>query len=164
MRRERVGARLDDEVRITARLLRGEDLLDHLLGRDDLLALHVAAALGPDLVLEHHAGHARVLERAHRVVDVDGVAVAGVGIGEQCEIGAAREYAHRGEVVLETHQADVGHAEPRLAEAAAGDEGRVETHVLDEPRAEAVVHRRQRQDFRRIDEGSQGLGMSHVVS
>ena len=88
VRRQHVGARLDDEIGIDARVRRGADLLHHLLGGDHFLALQVAAALRPHLVLEHQAGHARALERAHRVMHVDRIAVAGVGVGEQQEIRA----------------------------------------------------------------------------
>jgi len=35
------------------------------------------------LILEHEAGNARALERAHGVMHVDRVAVAGVGVGEE---------------------------------------------------------------------------------
>ena len=60
----RVGARDDEQVALAARVRRGADLGGVLLRRDDLLALEMAALLGPDLVLEEDAGRARVLEVA----------------------------------------------------------------------------------------------------
>ena len=47
-----VGARDDQQIGIGARVHRGLDLCDHLGGRDDLLALEMAAALREHLVLD----------------------------------------------------------------------------------------------------------------
>jgi len=99
-----------------------------------------AAALRPHLVLEHQAGHTRALERAHRVMNVDRIAVPGVGVGEQQQIRAQRDRARGGDVFFQAHQPHVGLAKPRLADSAAGDEGGGVTHFRDQPRAEAVEH------------------------
>ncbi len=59
-RGEHVGAGVDDEVRVepVADRRAGPHLAGHLVGVDALLARHVTAALGKDLVLDVHAGHA----------------------------------------------------------------------------------------------------------
>src|ERR1700754_3804595 len=48
---------------------------DGLLDRNDLLPLHMAAAFGPDLVLDEQAGDAGALESLDREIDVERVAV-----------------------------------------------------------------------------------------
>src|SRR6185437_11262410 len=108
----------------------GADLLGALLGRDDLLALHVPAALRPDLILDHDAREARLLERAHREVHVHGVAIAGIGIGEQRQIAARRDGAADTQVLLHPHHAEIGPAEAGLADAGTGDEARREAGRL----------------------------------
>ena len=61
-----VGSRLDGEMGIGAGVGRRLDLLDHLIGADDLLAGHMPAAFRPHLVLDHDAGEAGILEGADR--------------------------------------------------------------------------------------------------
>src|SRR5713101_2525140 len=46
--------------------------------------------------LRRDTGHARTLERAHGVMHVDRVAVAGVAVGEEQQIGARRDRARGG--------------------------------------------------------------------
>ena len=69
--------------RRAARLDRGAHLLDHLARVDHVLAVHVAAALGRDLVLDVQRGDPGRLVLAHRAHDVERVAVAVVGVGDQ---------------------------------------------------------------------------------
>ncbi len=77
-----IGARDDEEVLVPPRADRGLDLRHHVCCRDHVLAGHVAAALGRDLVLQENRG------RAHRLVALDGVgdvldvAVAGVAVDQ----------------------------------------------------------------------------------
>ena len=55
--------------------------LNHLVGRDDLLALEVAAALGCDLIFQQDSGGTRSLELTDRAHDVMQIAVARVAVG-----------------------------------------------------------------------------------
>ena len=57
-------------------------LPDHLVGADQQLAAHVPALLGHHLVLELDPGDAGLLVELHGADDVDRVAVAGVGVGD----------------------------------------------------------------------------------
>ena len=61
---QRVRARDDQRLVGASRRDGGADLDHHLLGRDHLLALHVAAALRRDLVLDLHRVRADGLELA----------------------------------------------------------------------------------------------------
>ena len=155
VRREHVGARLDHEIGIDACLRGGADLLHHLFGGDDFLAFHVAAAFRPHLVLEHQSGDASALERTHGVIRVERVAVAGVAVGQQQQVGARGDRARGGDVLVEPHQPDVGLAQTGLADAAAGDERGAIAGLAHQSRAESVVHTRQHQDFRCFDERSE---------
>ena len=62
---------------------RGADLAAHLGRRDQRLAVEMAAALGKVLVLELDRVGAGALELAHGALDVERVAVAGVGVDDQ---------------------------------------------------------------------------------
>src|ERR1700722_14150549 len=73
-----VGPGDDHEVGLGAGLHRRADLLDHLLGRDDQLALHVAALLRGHLILDVNPGGPGRLVGAHGADHVQRVAVAGV--------------------------------------------------------------------------------------
>ncbi len=157
MRREDVGARLQDEIRIDARLGRRVDLLHHLLGGDDFLALHVTAALRPHLVLEHQAAHARALEGAHRMPYVDRVAVAGVGVGEERHPGARHQRARPGDIFLQPHDAHVGLSHAALRDPRSGDESDRIARLLDEPRAESVEDPRHHRDLGGVDHLAQAF-------
>jgi len=112
--RKGIRARHHDKGRIAARVAYRVHLLHHLLRRDDLFALHVPAALGPGLVLNHQAGHPRLLKGARRVVHVDGIAIARVGIRQQGEGAARRQSRDSRQVELESHQAHITPAQEGL--------------------------------------------------
>ena len=157
MRGQHIGARLDDEIRIDARLGGRMDLLHHFVGGDHFLATHVAAALRPYLVFEHQARDAGALERAHGVISVERIAVAGVAIGEQSQIRAAGYRARGGNIFFEPHQTDVRLAEARLAHSTPGNEcGRV-AELADEPGAESVEYAGENEDVGRFDQRTQAL-------
>ena len=94
--RARVGAGDDQQLAVAARLDRGAHLLDHLGRVDHLLALHVAAALRRDLVLDVQRGDAGRGVLAHRAHDVERVAVAVVGVGDQRHARPPARAAARG--------------------------------------------------------------------
>jgi len=151
----RVGARDDDEIGIEARIARRLHLLYHFFRRNHALARHVAAALGPHLVLEHDRRHARLLEGARREIDAHRVAVTGVGIRAQQQVGAVGEAPRIADVLFQPHHAAVRPAQAALRRAGSGDGARLETEVLGEARAVAVVDAGGNQDFGSIDELSE---------
>src|SRR3990172_2327223 len=79
----RVGASDAPQVGAAAGVGGGAQLGRLLLGRDDPLALEVAALLGPLLVLQDDARDAERHALAHRAHDVERVAVASVHIGDE---------------------------------------------------------------------------------
>ncbi len=91
-RRDRVGSRDDEEVRVRARLDRGADLSLELGEGNDLVTREMSAALGRHLVLEVECRHPRALVQPHRPPHRERVAVARVGVGDE------RDSDRRGEV------------------------------------------------------------------
>src|SRR5581483_10791697 len=93
----RVGARDDEKIIVFSGLHGSAQFFQLLIERDNLLALHMAAALGPVLVLEKHAGGAgpdQILYRAH---DVDRIAVAGVSVDDDRRVGHSTDTLRRGD-------------------------------------------------------------------
>src|SRR5258708_5182226 len=83
---------------------RGADLCDVVLLRDDLLAFEMAAFLRKFLILDVNPGNAAALEFAHRAKDIELVAVAGIGIGDDGQLdgggnasGIGHHLGHRDE-------------------------------------------------------------------
>src|SRR6185503_21277390 len=91
----RIAARDQHEVRVelAPHAVGRADLADHLLQRYHLLAGYVAAALGRDLVLDVDGGGAGAHEFLHGAHDIDGVAEAGIGIGDDRDLHGARDVA-----------------------------------------------------------------------
>ena len=87
-----------------------------MLGRvHHLLARHVAALLGPDLVLEEDPGGAGVLQVADGAHHVDGVSVARVGVDDHRRVGDAADRAGGLDHLGLGEEAEVGLAQPRGA-------------------------------------------------
>src|SRR5437764_4350086 len=74
------------EVGVLPGINGGAYLLDHLVFSNDLLALHVAAFLGPDLVLDVDSSHACPLKLADGALHIDRVTIASIGIGDERSI------------------------------------------------------------------------------
>ena len=106
---------------------------------DHLLALHVAAALRRDLVLDVQRGDPGRGVLAHRAHHVERVAVAVVGVGDQRHAHRLREPPRVAGHLVEREQADVGPAEQRGRRAEAGHVDGGEAGALDQPRRQRVV-------------------------
>ena len=79
----RVGAGDDEEIVRRTRAGGGADFRRALLERDDLFALHVAAAFGQHLIFELDRRGAGLLVGAHQALDVGDAAMAVVAVGDQ---------------------------------------------------------------------------------
>ena len=159
-----VGAADDDEVAIATGLDGGVELGDLLLGGDDALVLEVAALLRPLLVLEDDAGDARLDALADGADDVEGVAVAGVHIGDEGDVDGADDVAHALHRLGHGQEADVGGSEGGGGEAEACREERLEAGLLGEARGEGVVGARQDDDLGAVEHGAEGGGVVHGAS
>jgi hypothetical protein len=110
----------------------GLDLGNRLLGADDLLAREMTAALRMHLVFQLYAVGPGPLQRAHRVIDVERIAKAGVGIDDQRQLHRIADARRVLGDFMQAHEALVGHGKPHIGHAGAGDVDGLEAQVFDE--------------------------------
>ncbi len=137
--RQAVGAGDDHEVLVGPRRDGRLQLADHLAGRDHVLALHVAAALGRLLVLQVDARHAARLVVVHRADHVDRVAVAGVGICDHRDGDRLRHAPGVLDHLAARQQRHIGTAEQGAGGGEAAHVDDVEAGLLDQPSGQPVV-------------------------
>ena len=85
--------------------------------RDHALVGEMAAALGKGLVLDLDRGGARALEQPDRPLDVQRIAVAGVGVDDDRRRHALADMGERIGDLAHRDEADVGPAEPGIGDA-----------------------------------------------
>ena len=144
--RARIGARENPGFRIDPLRTCRPDLCFRQFGRDDLLADHVPAALGPLLVLDQDGAHAHALIGLYRVHHVLDVAVAVVAVDEHRQVAGRHDVAHGRRDFAKTLQPDVGYAITRADRREAADEIGLEADPLDQPGAERVMRARNNQN------------------
>ena len=109
------------------------------------------AALGRHLVFDVQRRDAGLLVLLHGPYDVDRVAEAGVGVGDDrqgagsCDATGVVDHLGHG------HEPDVGTAEHRRRGAEARHVDGLETRLLDEAGAERVVHTRREHGIARLE-------------
>ena len=122
----------------------------------------MAAALGRDLVLDDQGGDSGALIGADGAGDVDRVAEAGVGVGQDRDLDRVGEAAvvvgHLGQAQLP----DVGGADQAGGRGIAAADHGLETRLGGQAGAECVKNARQNQDFLGFDQIAEPLGGSHV--
>ena len=114
------------------------DPVGSFVGRDDGLAVEVAASLGYHLVLDLHGGGARRLDLGDGAPHVERSAEAGVDVDDQRQRRGRGDAPSRHDDVVETEQTEVGEAERRRRQGEPGDVGGGEPGLLDQPAAEGV--------------------------
>ena len=158
----RVGARDDDEIGIGARRQRGFEFSFHLRQWDDFFAVEMAAALGRDLVLDMNGSDANAFELTHGAHQIDGIAVAGVGIGDH------RNFHHRDDLrcpfdgFRHAHQANVRDAHAP-GDRAAAEIRRFVAGFLDKPRRKAVEAAGRDEELIALQQFFEGLPWTHVI-
>src|SRR4029079_7214842 len=105
-----VGARQDPGFRIEPLRARGPDLGFGQFDRHHLLAGHMAAALGPLLVLDQDRADAHTLVALHGVHHFLAVAVAVVAVDEHRQVARRHDVAHAGGDLTKALEPDIGHA------------------------------------------------------
>ena len=118
-----IGAGQDADVQpeFLARLGRRPYAHQGLGAVDDRLAGRMAAALRPDLVLDHGAGEPRLRIAADGASDIDGIAVPGIGVAEH------RQVRRLADVASLVHDLAVGD-QPRVRHAQTGGRDRESAH------------------------------------
>ena len=148
----------------TPRVDRRLDLAHHLRRRNQHLVVEMAAALGEILVLELDGVGAGALEQAHRALDIERVAVAGVGIDHEMRRHAVADQADGLDHLAHADQPDIGAAQPRIGDGRAGDVERLEAGLFGDQRGERVIDARRDQDRRARETGAQGfLGHAFTI-
>ena len=113
-------------------------LLEKLVHGDDVLQPGVVGGpLGEELVLDVDAGHARLLEGAHRVHGVHRLTVARVGVNDDRQRHRPHHPLGHRELLGHGHQR-LGHRQVRAGDVAAAVDG-VEAQRLHQPRRNGVV-------------------------
>ena len=134
-----VGAGHNHEVGVHAGIHGGLDFAHHFLHGDNLAAHHVAALLGHHLILQLDDGHAGLLVLADGADDVDGVAEAGVGVGDDGHAGGLHHVGGTHDHLAHAHQAHVGLAQVAGGLAVAGHIDGVKAQLADDLAGEHVV-------------------------
>ena len=135
---ERVGARDQHEIGVGGGVARGAELLGHLGHRDHRLVIVVAAPLREDLILEMERRHPCPFQLPHGAAGVQGIAVAGVGIGDDGHAGVLHDARDARHHLGHADQAEIGIAHaPR--DAATGGVDRGKARARGEAGGETVV-------------------------
>jgi hypothetical protein len=156
--RQGVGARHDHQIRVPSGVQGRLELLQEVPGRHYVLAGHVAAALGKDLVLNEQPGDPGLLEAPHHARHIGGVAETGVAVDEDRQAGRLDDPAvvvgHLGHGEL----GGVRRSQERGGGAVAAAGHGLETGGLDDPGDQGVVGHGHDQDLRRLDQLAESRG------
>ena len=115
---------------IGARIDRRLDLAGHLRRCNKRLVVEMAAALGKVLVLDLDGVGAGAFEEPHRSLDIERIAVAGVGVDDEMARDAVADQRDGIGHFGHADEADVRPAEPRIGDGRAGDIERLEAGAV----------------------------------
>ena len=106
----------------------------------------MSAALGKILILKLDRIGAGALEKPHRALDIERIAVAGVGVDDEMRadpIADQRDGLHH---FAHADEADIGPPQPRMRDAGAGNIKRFKSRALGDQRGKRIVDTRRDQD------------------
>ena len=141
----------------------GADLVRELLGVDDLLARDVPALLRRHLVLEVEPRDAGLLVLPHRAHDVERVAVARVGVGDERDADGGREVSRVIRHLGQPGETQIGESEPRGGRPVARHVDGGESRALDESGRDAVVGARHHESTACLDERAELAAAGHAA-
>jgi hypothetical protein len=130
-------------------------------GQNQRLSSEVPAALGARLIFDLHRGGAVALEQANGALDVERVAVAGVGVDHQVERAALVDVGQGLRDLGEAHQTDVRTTEPAVCDARPGEVRGVEAGLLGDHGPKRVVDAGRDHDGRAGETRGQGWFGAH---
>ena len=154
----------DDHGLVIARIEGGLQLGHHLGGRDHLLALHMAAALGRDLVLDEEGGDPSALIGAHGAGNIGRPSIAGISIGQQRQLGAIAKPGIELGHLAHAELGDVRLADQARRRAIAAGRGGLESGPLDQLQGERVMGAGQDQNLGRFNELAEEGRSAHAPS
>jgi hypothetical protein len=121
----------------------------------------VTAALRKSLILDLDGVGAGALQQPHRSLNVERIAVAGVGVDNQMSADTITDQLHRLDDLAHADETDVGAPKMRVCDACSGDVQRLEAGALGNQRGERIVHAGREQDWATLEPFRQGI-CSHV--
>ena len=124
MRAARIGARDDHKIRVQriARLAGGADFQHGFIPRNHFPPGHMAAALGRHLVFQMHPRHTGADIFFHRAHHINGIAKAGIGIGNQW-----RTHGRGDQFRIQRHFGQRN--QPRIRQAEQIERGAIARHI-----------------------------------
>ena len=158
LHRHRVGAGDDVGFAVEARIHRSLDLADHLLRGDQRLVRQMAATFGDGLVLELDSAGAGAFEDAHGALDVQRIAIAGVGVHDQRRLDALADMGQRIGHLAHGHETDVGAPELGIGDGGARQIERLESRIGGDGGGEGIEHPGSEHDSARGEPCAQALG------
>jgi hypothetical protein len=102
----------------------------------------MAATFGEVLILNLDGTGAGAFQKAHGALDVERVAVAGVGVDDEMSADPVADERDRLHDFVHADEADVGPPEPRIGNAGAGDVQRLEAGAFGNKGGERIVNAR----------------------
>jgi hypothetical protein len=151
-----IGARDDDGFSRSASIDRRLDLAGHFRRGDQHLVVEMAAAFREILILELDCIGAGAFEQPHRALDIERIAVAGVGVDNEMRIDAVADQRHRLRDFGQTDEADVRAPEPRIGDRRARDIKRLETGLFGDQRRERIIDARRDENRRARQASAEG--------
>ena len=133
-----VSARDNLEILILPRINGRLHLAQHLVERNDMLAVEMAAFFRKLLILDLNPGSARALKHLHSANRVERVAKARIGVDQQRKTDHVRDRIDVRGDLAQRRQADVRHTKIHVGDAGAGYVNRLESGILDHPREQPI--------------------------
>ena len=106
----------------------------------------MAAPFGKILVFDLDGAGAGAFQQPHGALDVERVAVTGVGIDDQMHADPVADERDRLHHLAHADETDVRPPEPGIGDAGAGDVQRFEARALGDERGQRVIHTGRHQD------------------
>src|ERR1700728_4834215 len=100
----------------------------------------MTAALGKGLILDLDGIGAGAFQQPHRPLNIEGIAVAGVGVDYEMSADTITDQLDRLHDLAHADETNVGATEMRVSDAGAGDIERLETGPFGNQRGERIVN------------------------
>jgi hypothetical protein len=125
---------------------------------DDLFAARVATALRGELVFDHQTRKTRLRVAFDAALDVERVAVSGVGVADHGNRDRGTDVATLVEHFRVADKPGIGSREPRRRDRKPAHEGQWKTRPLDQTRGKGVEAARHRDDAGFCEQRAQPIG------
>jgi hypothetical protein len=125
---------------------------------DDLFASRVAAALRGELVFDHQGRKTRLRVALDAALDVERIAIAGVGVADHGNRYCGTDVAALVEHFRVADEPGIGNREPRRRDRKPAHEGQWKTRSFDQAGGKGVEAARHRDDAGLCEQRAQPIG------